>query len=238
MKKLIATVSGVAGALAATCFAFSPPAVADTCPYDMSTPAGHQAVVDAMVAASNQVRSDEASMGPLGNQALADKDQKIEADNSRMMLACSGKESAASDQALNGSDQAVARDQAAAKQQAADQAAMNAPRPAVDFGDPKQANNNGACANLANMYAGPDDGSPAQQTLNGAANAFPGVGQGEGLTQIGCAVGDIPNDVMNPSGANMGDTAGGVCNAITGLTTIPFTKIPILGDPCGNTPAG
>jgi hypothetical protein len=126
----------------------------------MSTAAGQQAVTDATVAASNRVRSDAAAYGPMGNQALADKDRQIEADNSRMVLACSGKASPASSRALANSDQMVANDQAAAKQQAADEAAMNAPRPAVDF-DPSQANNNGQCAGLANMYAGPQD-NPAQ----------------------------------------------------------------------------
>src|SRR5271165_3243915 len=100
LKRLAAAISVAAAALG-TIVALCPPAVADTaCPYDMSTAAGQKALTDATVAASNQVRSDEASYGPTGNQDLADKDQKIQADNTALILACSGKASPASSQAI------------------------------------------------------------------------------------------------------------------------------------------
>jgi hypothetical protein len=97
----------------------------------MSTPEGQQALVDATVAASNQVRSDQGSYGPTGDQALADNDLQTQADNSRLILACSGKSSPESSQALANADQMVAADRAAAEQRAADEAAMNAPAPGV-----------------------------------------------------------------------------------------------------------
>jgi hypothetical protein len=132
MKKKLAAAISVAAAALGTSVALCPSAAADAeCPYDMSTPAGQQALVDATVAASNQVRSDEASYGPAGDQALADQDRQIQADNSREILACSGKSSPASSEALANSDQLVAIDQAAAEQQAAETATMNAPEPGV-----------------------------------------------------------------------------------------------------------
>ncbi|WP_155943024.1 hypothetical protein [Mycobacterium sp. 141] len=132
MKKKLAAAISVAAAALGTSVALCSPAAADTdCPYDMSTPAGQQALVDATVAASNQVSSDEASYGPTGNQALADQDRQIQTDNSRLILACSGNSSQASSQALANSDQMVANDQAAAEQQAAELEAMNAPEPGV-----------------------------------------------------------------------------------------------------------
>ncbi len=239
MKKELAAAISVAAAALGTSVVLCPSAVADTaCPYDMSTAAGQQALTDATVAASNQVRSDEASYGPAGNQALADKDLQIQADNSRVILACSGKSSPASSQALANADQMVANDQAVAKQQADEQAAMNAPPPpAFDFGDPHQANNNGACRNLNNMYTTGIGGVlTAGGDLVGAVTDKPGPSTPEGMTLLGCGASDLINDAVNPTPDNMGDTGFAACQAAVDFAPPAVGALASLPGvhPCGN----
>jgi hypothetical protein len=231
-KKLAAAIS-VAAAAVGTSVALCPSAVADTdCPYDMSTAAGQQALTDATVAASNQVRSDEASMGPSGDQAVADKDLQIQADNTRVILACSGKASPESSQALANTDQAVANGEAARKQQDADMAALNAPPPpAIDLGDPHQASNNGGCQKQHDFYSSLLPVKVGDSSFS-ALQLIPGVSQGEAITELACGVGDIPNTLMNPSTDNQSDLFSGACNGFVDMSKYP------VGEPCGNTPAG
>jgi hypothetical protein len=222
MKKLAAAISVGAAALAATCLAYSPSAHADTpCPYDMSTAAGQQALTDATVAASNQVRSDQASYGPDGNQALADKDYQIEADNSAVILACSGKSSPESSQALANGNQMVANDQAIAKQEEAERAAMNAPTPP---GGPAGMD----CASM-------DESINSAGPLNEIANRMSGglLGRVQAAPLAVCGATNAAIGVVAPNDFNQTQAVTGLCDAANQAFN------PLSGaNPCGNTPAG
>jgi hypothetical protein len=146
---------------------------------------------------------------------------QIEADNSRMILACSGKASPVSDQALNGADQAVARDQAIAQQQAAEQAAMNAPPPPDG---------------PAGMdCAGMDESVNSAGPLNDIANRLSGglLGKIQSAPLAVCGATNAAIGVVAPNDFNQTQTVTGFCDAANQAFN------PISGaNPCGNTPAG
>jgi hypothetical protein len=227
MKKKLVTAISVAAAALGTSVALCPSAVADAaCPYDMSTAAGQQALTDATVAASNQVRSDEASYGPTGNQALADKDLQIQADNSRLILACSGKASPESSQALANADQIVANDQAAAKQQADEEAAMNAPPPPpFDFGS----------GPVGMDCAGMNDSIGSAGPLNTIADVASGglLGRIQAAPLAVCGATNAALGAVGPNDFNQSQTVTGFCDAANSAFN-PLSEV----DPCGNTPAG
>jgi hypothetical protein len=213
MKKLAAAISVGAVALG-TSVALCPPAAASpACPYDMSTAAGQKALVDATVAASSQVRSDEQALAK-GDAALAAKDTQIERDSSNMVLACQG--IAAPPQA---------------QPQSVQQPVQQPDQGPFPLGDPQQASNNGACQNLNNFYSSLAPVHVGDSSFS-ALTIIPGVGLGEGIAQLGCAAGDIPNTLINPSNDNQSDMFSGACNGLVAISKYP------VGEPCGNTPAG
>ena len=225
-KKLAAAISVAAAALG-TSVALCPSAAADTaCPYDMSTAAGQKALTDATVAASNQVRSDEASYGPTGNQALADKDLQIQAANSSVILACSGKASPASSQAIANADQMVANDQAAARQQDAERAAMNAPPPpAFDFGS----------GPVGIDCAAMNDSIGSAGPLNAIANRASGglLGKIQAAPLAVCGAANLGLGAVAPNDFNRSQAGTGFCDAANSVVN-PLPD----ANPCGNTPAG
>jgi hypothetical protein len=228
MKKLAAAISVGVAALAATWVAYCPSAVADTaCPYDMSSAAGQKALVDATVAASNQVSRDAASIvGTTGNQALADRDRQIQADNTAVILACSGKASPASSQAIANADQMVANDEAAARQQAAERAAMNAPPPSGPVGID--------CAAM-NDSIGMNDFGPPGIYLNAVADRASGglLGKIQAAPLAVCGAANLGLGAVAPNDFNRSQADTGFCDAANSVVN----PIPDA-NPCGNTPAG
>jgi hypothetical protein len=227
MKKLAAAISVAAAALG-TSVALCPSAAADTaCPYDMSSAAGQKALTDATVAASNQVSRDAASLvGTTGNQALADKDYQIQADNTAVILACSGKASPASSQAIANADQMVANDQAAARQQAAERAAMNAPPPSGPVGID--------CAAM-NDSIGMNDFGPAGTYLNAVADRASGglLGKIQAAPLAVCGAANLGLGAVAPNDFNRSQAGTGFCDAANSVVN-PLPD----ANPCGNTPAG
>lgn len=130
-KHFVASV-GAAVSVLGFSIAVSPSAAADTCPYDMSTAAGQQALADATVAASQQASDLQSQINAAGgDQTLANQQSQIQAENSRVVLACTGNLNPDASQALANNDQAVANSEAIQAQVATDEAAMNAPTPGV-----------------------------------------------------------------------------------------------------------
>jgi hypothetical protein len=216
VKKLVATISGVAAALAATCLAYSPPAAGGpACPYDMSTRAGQSAMGQQVLDYTQRASAthDVGDLNALNN----------------LTYAC-----------IDGYSQ-----QPNPQQQQYPQMQLIAPLPDFNPGplqpvptpplivDSYTPPSSGVdCTKLRAAY---DSLGPVASTADAVAKLnhikIPGVSQVTGTSLALCALDAIPNAIGNPSPANQQRVFDGGCGAVDEVTGG-------IINPCGDTTAG
>jgi hypothetical protein len=224
MKKLVATVSGVAGALAATCLAFSPPAAAGpACPYDMSTQAGKAAFQQAIVASSQQVGQDQQAYGVNGNAALATNDTNIERNSSNIILACQGIASpplpplpVPPPPLPAGTDPDLAAIRA-----------LPSPK-SVDIGGPLGID----CTGINNSYTSLGPVTDGVDVI-GVMRKMPGLGDIDAATLATCGILNLGIGAVDPNSYNQDQAGIGLCKGAESLAPFDTAHNFICGTPAG-----
>ena len=209
MKRLSATIVGVA-ALVVACVAYSPLAVANpACPFDMNTQAGRDAFMQAIVASSQQVGSHQQEYRATGNPDVMANDNQIARDSSEMTLACQGI--------------------AAPPLPPLPQEQPMPPVPAPVEGPPGM-----DCEGMYHSINSPGEiaGAIADGSARMPGVKIPGLSQIQAAPQAVCAAVNAGVGAVAPNPYNQEQAAVGACNAVNAFIN------PLPVDMCGNTPAG